>query len=264
MILSRRGRLYRLAKLLSIGRSLHYLQLWVRYLWQQLRSNRAIGGNPRAEADLLSIALVNADMATAKRIAVTSWDSAVLDNGEQGLALNADASRSFSGPFRQMVYLSLHPETFDLSLQSVRKNIRFIDRIVVLTAPEAKTEIEAVAARHFSKFAILTDDEVHRGELPTDHTARNTWLRSQLYRYDCIEANFLASDEDYLALRPLLPSYYLNGDIHTGFYFLDDMGTWLAGSPRMTCFDGGIRNTWRLLQKKKLQLAASRAICLRS
>jgi len=122
---------------------------------------------------------------------------------------------------------------------------------VMLTTREAKREIEAVAARHFSKFAILNDDEVHRGELPTDHTARNTWLRRQLYRCDCIEANFLASDEDYLALRPLEPGYFLNGSIHTAYYFLEDMGTWLAGSPRMTCFDGGIRNTWRLLQKEK-------------
>jgi hypothetical protein len=87
--------------------------------------------------------------------------------------------------------------------------------------------------------------------LGDEATARNTWLRHKLYQHDYIEANFLASDEDYLALRPLGLSHYLNADIHTGYYFLEDMGTWLAGSPRMTCFDGGIRNTWRLLREEQ-------------
>src|SRR6185437_15746433 len=218
-------------------RILRYLELWVRYLWQRPRSRRATRPeDPPDDGEPVSVALANADMASAKRIAVLSWDPLVLENAWPRAAPpsddKTDSSQAFSGPLRQMVYLSLHPALFDLSLQSVRKNLRFIDRIVVLTRPDAKRAIEAVAARHFCKFAVLTDDEVHRGELPSDHTARNTWLRCQLYQRDCIEANFLASDEDYLALRPLEPGYFLNGSIHTAYYFLEDMGTWLAGSPR--------------------------------
>jgi hypothetical protein len=118
-----------------------------------------------------------------------------------------------------------------------------------LTKASAREAIQAVAIRHFPDVVILTDDALSSGALPLDHTARNTWLRRLLYRQDCIEANFLASDEDYLALRPLEPSYYLNGDIHTGYYFREDMGTWLGGSPRTTPYDGGIRNTCRLLRE---------------
>jgi hypothetical protein len=227
----------------------------VRYLWRRLRSQRTTRQEDLLDGEPLSVALANADMASAKRIAVLSWDPLASESAWPRAALQSndktDSSQAFSGSLHQMVYLSLHPAIFDLSLQSVRKNLPFIDRIVVLTKPDAKRAIEAVAARHFCKFAVLTDDEVHRGELPSDHTARNTWLRCQLYQRDCIEANFLASDEDYLALRPLEPGYFLNGSIHTAYYFLEDMGTWLAGSPRMTCFDGGIRNTWRLLQQEK-------------
>ena len=115
--LAMRRRLYGLARRLSVGRSLRYLELWVHYLWQLLRSNRATDRGPRADAELLSAVRVNADMATAKRIAVRSWNSDVLDNAEPPLRDDkTDTSQPFSGPFRQMVYLSLHPETFDLSV----------------------------------------------------------------------------------------------------------------------------------------------------
>ena len=93
----------------------------------------------------------------------------------------------------------------------------------------------------------MIDEELLDGELPRDHTARNTWLRRMLYRQDCIEANFLASDEDYIALRPLEPTYYVADGVHSAFYFRENVATWLGGSPRLNPFDYGIRNTWQLL-----------------
>jgi hypothetical protein len=73
----------------------------------------------------------------------------------------------------------------------------------VLTKPAVKVAIEDVATRYFPDAVILTDDAVTGGELPADHQARNTWLRKNLYQQDCIEANFLAADEDAICLRPL-------------------------------------------------------------
>ncbi len=159
-------------------------------------------------------------------------------------------SHDFAKPVRQMVFLSIHPDRLDLSLRSVREHLPFIDRIVVLTKREVRAAIEAVAARHFSDSTILTDDEILGGGMvPTEHTPRNTWLRKLLYRHECIEANFLASDEDYLAIRQLGADYFQNGTVHAGYYFLEDMGTWLAGSPTTTSYDHGIRNAWRLLRE---------------
>ena len=104
-----------------------------------------------------------------------------------------------------------------------------------------------MAARHFPKAHILTDDVVAGDRLPADHQARNTWLRKQLYRQDAIEPNFLAADEDSLALRKLARGYYQEGSLHTAYSFQDDIGTWLAGSPTTTSFDRGMRNAWKLL-----------------
>ena len=141
------------------------------------------------------------------------------------------ASHDFAAPVRQLVYLSIHPEILDLSLNSVRANLAFIDRVVVLTSPDAKEPIEAVARRQFPEAVILTDDAVTGGELPADHQARNTWLRKKLYEEDAIEANFLAADEDAIALRPLGRTHFQKSDVHIGYYFLEDMSNWLAGSP---------------------------------
>ena len=120
----------------------------------------------------------------------TSWREAG-ENARRALDdIVTGASHDFAAPVRQLVYLSIHPEILDLSLASVRANLPFIDRIVVLTSPSAKDAIEAVARRHFPEALILTDDAVAGGDLPADHQARNTWLRRKLYEQDAIEAEF--------------------------------------------------------------------------
>jgi glycosyltransferase involved in cell wall biosynthesis len=157
---------------------------------------------------------------------------------------------NFSLPVRQMVYLSASPEILNLSLTSIRRHLAFIEHVVVLTKPEAKVAIEHVVARHFSKATILTDDDLLGSvTLGREHTPRNTWLRKLLYRHEAVEANFIAADEDYFALRPVIAERFLKDGVHTGHYFLEDMGTWLAGSPTQTSYDHGIRNAWRLLRE---------------
>src|SRR5262249_26474673 len=74
-------------------------------------------------------------------------------------------------------------------------------------------------------------------------------LRKQLYAHDSIEANFIGADEDYLALRPLDAGFFQQGAVHNGYYFLEDMGAWLAGSPANSSYDRGIRNVCRVLRE---------------
>jgi hypothetical protein len=185
--------------------------------------------------------------ASAKSFRPTPWQEAGRSVAAALSDIASGASHDFAAPLRQMVFLSVHPERLDLALQSVRETLKFIDRIVVLTKAEAREAIAAVAARHFPQAVILTDDAVAGGNLPTDHQTRNTWLRKHLYAQPAIEANFLAADEDSLALRPLDRAHYQSGPEHTGYYFQEDMATWLAGSPVPTSFDRGMRNVWRAL-----------------
>jgi glycosyltransferase involved in cell wall biosynthesis/predicted GNAT family N-acyltransferase len=164
--------------------------------------------------------------------------------------VTSGAGHDFGAPLRQMVFLATHPEMLDLSLRSVRGNLPFIDRIVVLTKGAVKEAIGAVAARHYPQSIVLSDEDVLGSQpVTSEHTPRNTWLRKLLYRQPCIEANFVASDEDYFALAPLTADYFRQGSVHVGRYFLEDMGTWLAGSPNPTSYDGGVRNAWRVLRQ---------------
>jgi hypothetical protein len=185
--------------------------------------------------------------ASARSFRPTGWQEA----GQSVAAALSDfasgASHDFGAPLRQMVFLSVHPERLDLALQAVRANLEFIDRIVVLTRPDSRDAIAAVAARHFADARILTDDEVAGSKVPSDHATRNTWLRKMLYRQAAIEANFLAADDDSIVLRPLDRAHYQSGETHTAYCFQEDMATWLAGSPKPTSFDRGMRNAWRAL-----------------
>ncbi len=185
----------------------------------------------------------------AKSFRPTSWREAAQTVAASLDDIASGASHDFSAPLRQMVYLSIHPEILDLSLASVRANLGFIDRIVVLTSPAARSKIEVVATRYFPGAVVLADDAVAGADLPADHQARNSWLRKQLYAQDAIEPNFLAADEDTLALRPLERAHFQQSDIQRPYYFLEDMGTWLAGSPSTTSYDRGLRNAWRLLRE---------------
>lgn len=178
----------------------------------------------------------------------TSWRDAGATVASAIEAIGTGASHDFGAPLRQMVYLSTQPDILDLSLRSVRDNLPFIDRVAILTKPTTKDAIQEVATRRFPSALILTDSEI-AGTLPDDHQARNTWLRKQLYLHEAIEPNFLGSDEDYLALAPVGAAYFQRDGIHTGRYFLEDMGAWLAGSPVNSSYDRGVRNAWRTLRE---------------
>jgi hypothetical protein len=87
------GRLHRLAKRLSMGRVLRYLDLWVRYLWRRSLNNLGrLQRPPGADAKDKPVALANADLATAKRLAVASWFPLDFANARLHRALLASMS----------------------------------------------------------------------------------------------------------------------------------------------------------------------------
>lgn len=76
-----KGKLYMLARRLSIGRLLRYFDLWVRYGWRRAES-ALHGRGPAAgqKAEALAATIADADAETAKRLAVSSWFPLDLQN----------------------------------------------------------------------------------------------------------------------------------------------------------------------------------------
>jgi len=187
---------------------------------------------------------------TASNFIFPTWAEAATYVGSIIGDIRSGQNHDFSAPLRQMVYLSKQPDVLDLSLQSVRSNLPFIDRVVILTQPQRKDAVEAIANRHFPKGAIIVaDEEVADTELSPQGQAYEIQLRKSLYTQPYIEQNFLAADENAIALRPIESAHYLRQGVHSGYYFLGDMSAWLGQSPHSTDFDMRIRNTWRVLRE---------------
>jgi hypothetical protein len=85
------GRLYRLAKRLSLGRLLRYGALWARYGLRRAQSALLSGKvrGPETDAAAQAAALAGADMTVAKRMAVASWFPLDLANARLHRALLA-------------------------------------------------------------------------------------------------------------------------------------------------------------------------------
>ncbi len=96
MRISTQGSLYRLAKRLSIGRVLRYLDLWARYLWRrgQSRLDAYAGRLPSADLTAQAAAIAAADMTTAKRMTVASWFPVDLANARLHRALLASIAEA--------------------------------------------------------------------------------------------------------------------------------------------------------------------------
>jgi hypothetical protein len=83
-----KDRLYTLAKRLSIGRVLRYVDLWARYGWR--RAGSAFGSRAPAagkDTEALAATLAGAEFATAKRLAVSSWFPLDLQNARLHAAI---------------------------------------------------------------------------------------------------------------------------------------------------------------------------------
>jgi hypothetical protein len=85
------GRLYRLAKRLSLGRLLRYGALWARYGLRRAQSALLSGKvrGPETDAAAQAAALAGADVTAAKRMAVASWFPLDLANARLHRALLA-------------------------------------------------------------------------------------------------------------------------------------------------------------------------------
>jgi hypothetical protein len=108
MEIVRRGRLYRLAKRLSLGRLLRYSALWARYGVRRGQSALLARKSqaPAARVAAETAALARADLSSAKRMVVASWFPLDLANAGLHRALLASVAAARAD-------LGLTPEILD-------------------------------------------------------------------------------------------------------------------------------------------------------
>jgi hypothetical protein len=173
----REGRLYRLAKRLSLGRLLRYLALWARYGVRRgqsamlSRKAQAPGANAAAQAATLA----KADLADAKRMVVASWFPLDLANARLHRALLEHVAKA-------RPELAFAPEVLDClsRLKSTGDLTECVDHLVAEGVPAetvntalyvfllkrlpAPSESSMIAARHprHALIAIQSGDEYRK------------------------------------------------------------------------------------------------------
>jgi glycosyltransferase involved in cell wall biosynthesis len=160
------------------------------------------------------------------------------------------SSYDFESKAEQMVYISVDPVKFSLSLQSVLSNMKFIKSIVLLTKKSLVDEFNIILSDCGVKFHIIKDEDLlSEQEISVlDHQTRNTLLRKKLYLQDIIDENFIASDDDYLAITNIDLNFYQNGTVHNCYYYYNDLESWLGSYPSKTSYDLGLIKTGSLLR----------------
>lgn len=187
----------------------------------------------------------------AKSHITPSWSdvSETIINNISNFVKHSD-DYEFSAEAKQIVYISIDPAKFGLSINSVISRMRFIRSVVLLTKRSLLKDFERILENSGLKYSLFADEDLLSEEEVTvlDHVRKNTLLRRRLYQHDIIEQNFIASDDDYIAITDIDNHFYQNEDIHNCFYYLNDLKSWLGSYPEKTSYDNGLIKTAILLK----------------
>jgi len=142
----------------------------------------------------------------------------------------------------QVVYISIRPEKIKRSLESVALRMKFIDEAVVLTSDSAYAEMGEALQSVNIKTTLLKESEIGLAHLPDDHVERNMLLRKVLYSQEQIRSNFIAFDDDYVAIAEIGLDIFMENGKHKAYYFWENGFEWQGAFPKPTSFDKGV---WR-------------------
>lgn len=142
----------------------------------------------------------------------------------------------------QVVYISIRPEKIKRSLESVALRMKFIDEAVVLTSDSAYAEMGEALQSVNIRTTLLKESEIGLANLPDDHVERNMLLRKMLYSQEQIRSNFIAFDDDYVAIAEIGLDIFMENGKHKAYYFWENGFEWQGAFPKPTSFDKGV---WR-------------------
>lgn len=194
--------------------------------------------DPQARLPFVSLARAFEPLTWAD--ALTMWS--------QGLQALSQC-RDVCGLPAQAVYLSIRPDALRRSLASVMAFMPFVESAVVLTTPECVAAMVSAVAGLALPVTVVSEAELGLVERIEDHQARNTALRLALYQHPCVAAEFVAFDDDYVAVAHVDRSVFFENGRYKAYSFLDDGQDWLGSYPEPTSFDLGIWRTVRYLSR---------------
>lgn len=156
----------------------------------------------------------------------------------------------FLSKAEQIVYISIDPIKFGLSLHSVVEKMCFVHSVVLLTKKSLYDDFERILIDSGLTYNIVTDEDLlSEQEISVlDHQTRNTLLRKKLYQQDFIAANFISSDDDYIAIKDISSEFYQNDESHNCYYYSNNLESWLGSYPQKTSYDNGLVKTGILLK----------------
>lgn len=155
----------------------------------------------------------------------------------------------------QAVFISIRPNELSRALESIQSNMKFVDRVTILTSDSAYQQVVYATKNILLDLTILRESELGLNSLPEDHQERNLYLRYKLYESNFVDPNFIACDDDFIAIKNVDKSVFYENGRHFAYSFVDVGRSWLGAFPSPTSFDKGIWNTVEYLEKSGLSSA---------
>jgi hypothetical protein len=91
---------------------------------------------------------------------------------------------------------------------------------------------------------VISEGSIGLHTLPEDHQERNSLLRKVLYNCGFVHDNFLALDDDCIAVSKIIEEDFIECGQYKSYYFYDAKDYWLGALPKPTSFDVGL---WRTI-----------------
>lgn len=157
-------------------------------------------------------------------------------------SLSKEAGTVKAGSIKQMVVLTARNEDIMRSLPFIEAYMLFIEELVVC-CPERNVEpfVENYTGR--LSLTFITDDELLKGRvLPSDHQARNFFLRCMLMEQDVLDDVFIMTDDDYRPMKPVTEETFIKDGRYQAYYFYD-IRKWQGTYNNYTSFDKGAFRT---------------------
>ncbi len=139
---------------------------------------------------------------------------------------------------KQMVVLTARNDDIMRSLPYIEEFMPFITELTVC-CPLRNVQPFREKYKGRLNLSFITDDELLRGsKLPSDHQARNFFLRCRLMEQESLDDVFIMTDDDYRPMKAIDENVFLSDGQYIGYYFYD-ITQWQGTYNDYTSFDKG-------------------------